>query len=64
MVNSLKIKRYIQMNLSKIKTDKSDAKMIQQYAEDCIFSAGLSYGQYGGTGSTIIFSGSFMSFVE
>ena len=23
------------MNLSKIKTDKSDAKMIQQYAEDC-----------------------------
>lgn len=35
VVNPLKIKRYIQMNLSKIKTDKSDAKMIQQYAEDC-----------------------------
>ncbi|WP_435261840.1 IS110 family transposase [Tenacibaculum sp. nBUS_03] len=35
VVNPLKIKRYIQMNLSKIKTDKSDAKMIQQYAKDC-----------------------------
>ena len=35
VVNPLKIKRYIQMNLSKIKTDKSDAKMIQQYAVDC-----------------------------
>ena len=35
VVNPLKIKRYIQMNLSKIKTDKSDSKMIQQYAENC-----------------------------
>ena len=35
VVNPLKIKRYIQMNLSKIKTDKSDSKMIQQYAVDC-----------------------------
>ena len=35
VVNPLKIKRYIQMNLSKIKTDKSDAKMIQQFAKDC-----------------------------
>ena len=35
VVNPLKIKRYIQMNLSKIKTDKSDAKMIQQYAKNC-----------------------------
>jgi len=30
--NPLKIKRYIQMNLSKIKTDKSDAKQIYNYA--------------------------------
>lgn len=29
--NPLKIKRFIQMKLSKIKTDKSDAKMIYQY---------------------------------
>jgi len=35
VVNPLKIKRYIQMNLSKIKTDKSDSKMIQQYGQDC-----------------------------
>ena len=35
IVNPLKIKRYIQMNLSKIKTDKSDSKMIQQYGADC-----------------------------
>ena len=35
VVNPLKIKRYIQMNLSKIKTDKSDSKMIQQYGADC-----------------------------
>jgi len=35
IVNLLKIKRYIQMHLSKIKTDKSDAKMIQCYSEDC-----------------------------
>ncbi|XXK66874.1 hypothetical protein ACMFBB_04595 [Tenacibaculum sp. nBUS_03] len=34
VVTSLKIKHYIQMNLSKIKTDKSDAKMIRQYAKD------------------------------
>jgi len=34
VVNPLKIKRYIQMQLSKIKTDKSDAKMIQSYAKD------------------------------
>ena len=35
VVNPLKIKRYIQMSLSKIKTDKSDSKMIQQYGADC-----------------------------
>lgn len=32
IVNPLKIKRYIQMKLSKIKTDKSDAKQIYNYA--------------------------------
>jgi transposase len=35
VVNPLKIKRYIQMQLSKVKTDKSDAKMIQSYAVNC-----------------------------
>ena len=35
VVNPLKIKRYIQMNLSKIKTDKSESKMRQQYGADC-----------------------------
>ncbi|WP_420575176.1 IS110 family transposase [Kordia sp.] len=35
VVNPLKIKRYIQMHLSKIKTDKSDSKMILNYAKDC-----------------------------
>jgi len=34
VVNPLKIKRYIQMDLSKIKTDKSDSKMIQLYGKD------------------------------
>ncbi|WP_396601680.1 IS110 family transposase [Algibacter sp. R77976] len=34
VVNPLKIKRYIQMQLSKIKTDKSDSKMIQAYGVD------------------------------
>ncbi|MEP5504354.1 MAG: IS110 family transposase, partial [Algibacter sp.] len=34
VVNPLKIKRFIQMQLSKIKTDKSDSKMIQSYAKD------------------------------
>ena len=34
IVNPLKIKRYIQMELSKIKTDKSDSKMIQLYGKD------------------------------
>lgn len=34
VVNPLKIKRYIQMELSKIKTDKSDAKMIQLYGKE------------------------------
>lgn len=34
VVNPLKIKRYIQMQLSKIKTDKSDSKLIQAYAQD------------------------------
>lgn len=34
IVNPLKIKRYIQMELSKIKTDKSDAKMIQLYGKE------------------------------
>ncbi len=32
--NPLKIKRYIQMQLSKIKTDKSDSKMIHDYGKD------------------------------
>ena len=35
VVNPLKIKRYIQMHLSKIKTDKSDSKMICAYGKDC-----------------------------
>jgi len=35
VVNPLKIKRYIQMQLSKIKTDKSDSKMIQAYGVSC-----------------------------
>jgi len=35
VVNPLKIKRYIQMQLSKIKTDKSDSKMICDYANHC-----------------------------
>jgi len=35
VVNPLKIKRYIQMHLSKIKTDKSDSKMICDYAQHC-----------------------------
>lgn len=34
IVNPLRIKRYIQMELSKIKTDKSDSKMIQLYGKD------------------------------
>jgi len=34
IVNPLKIKRYIQMELSKIKTDKSDSRMIQLYGKD------------------------------
>lgn len=34
VVNPLKIKRFIQMELSKIKTDKSDAKMIQLYGQE------------------------------
>lgn len=34
IVNPLKIKRYIQMDLSKIKTDKSDSRMIQLYGKD------------------------------
>ncbi len=32
--NPLSVKRYIQMKLSKIKTDKSDAKMICEYAKN------------------------------
>lgn len=43
VVNPLKIKRYIQMQLSKIKTDKSDAKMIQAFGFDC--EPKLWYGQ-------------------
>jgi transposase len=35
IVNPLKIKRFIQMHLSKIKTDKSDSKMIYEYAKNC-----------------------------
>jgi len=34
VVNPLKVRRYIQMRLSKIKTDKSDSKMIYDYAKD------------------------------
>ncbi|MFV9552169.1 IS110 family transposase [Algibacter sp. PT7-4] len=34
IVNPLKIKRYIQMEMCKIKTDKSDSKMIQLYGQD------------------------------
>jgi len=30
----LSVKRFIQMKLSKIKTDKSDARMIRLYAQD------------------------------
>jgi len=33
VVNPLSVKRYIQMRLSRIKTDKSDARMIRQYGE-------------------------------
>ncbi|MCO5259941.1 MAG: IS110 family transposase [Crocinitomicaceae bacterium] len=43
IVNPLKIKRYIQMQLSKIKTDKSDSKMIQAYATD--LNPSLWFGQ-------------------
>lgn len=35
VVNPLKIKRYVQMQLSKIKTDKSDSRMIQSYGVNC-----------------------------
>ncbi|WP_232730383.1 IS110 family transposase [Lacinutrix sp. Bg11-31] len=31
--NSLSVKRFIQMKLSKIKTDKSDSKLICEYAQ-------------------------------
>ena len=34
VVNPLKIKRFIQMSLSKVKTDKSDSKMIQMYGQE------------------------------
>lgn len=34
IVNPLKIKRYIQMELCKVKTDKSDSKMIQLYGKE------------------------------
>jgi len=43
VVNPLKIKRYIQMHLSKTKTDKSDSRMIYKYAKDC--DAELWFGQ-------------------
>ena len=33
VVNPLSVKRFIQMKLSKIKTDKSDAKAICEYAQ-------------------------------
>ncbi len=36
--NPLSVKRYIQMKLSKIKTDKSDARMICAYAKKCRFT--------------------------
>ena len=32
VVNSLSVKRFIQMKLAKVKTDKSDAKAICEYA--------------------------------
>ena len=31
--NPLAVKRFIQMKLSKIKTDKSDSKLISEYAQ-------------------------------
>jgi transposase len=34
VVNPLKIKRFTQMELSKVKTDKSDSKMIQLYGQE------------------------------
>jgi len=34
IVNPLSIKRFVQMKLSKIKTDKADAKMIRLYAQN------------------------------
>lgn len=34
IVNPLSVKRFVQMKLSKIKTDKADAKMIRLYAEN------------------------------
>jgi len=34
IINPLSVKRFIQMKLSKIKTDKSDAKMIRLYAQN------------------------------
>jgi len=34
IVNPLKIKRYLQMELTKVKTDKSDSKMIYKYAKE------------------------------
>lgn len=34
VVNPLKIKRFIQMDLSKVKTDKSDSKQIQLYGKE------------------------------
>jgi len=43
VVNPLKIKRYIQMHLSKVKTDKSDIKLICDYAKDC--NPSLCFGQ-------------------
>lgn len=43
IVNPLKIKRYIQMHLSKVKTDKSDSKKIRDYAID--YNPSLWFGQ-------------------
>ncbi len=34
VVNPLQVKRFIQMKLAKIKTDKSDAKWFYQYAKN------------------------------
>ena len=41
--NPLSIKRFIQMKLSRIKTDKSDAKMICLYGQECELKSWVGY---------------------